>query len=709
MKKTVKPAVLALPAALALLGACGGADSVTGASAQARSASMLRTVPAAAGASVESAGQPYRASEAFVSGGATSDGNSVAGFTTVGARAIFTVRVPSAGNYTLNLNYANGNSGARSLNVYVNGLWVAKATLTPSGGGATWASNGSTVALHAGLNTITYRNDPGMTGDVALRYVGVVNGQPMEVRGASLPYQEYEAEAGVTNGAQAGPSTEFRIAEGQSSGRRFVSLNQTGHYVEWTATKQANTVVVRYSIPDAPNGGGANATLGLYINGSRARTINLSSKYAWNYGAFPYSDNPADGQSNHFYDETRVLGVNIPAGAKVRLQRDSGDTAAYYKIDLVDLEQIEAAYTKPANFLDIRDYGAVANDDNDDMAAIVNTINAARSQGKGVWIPQGYFVMSGRPELADVQVRGAGMWYTEVHGVGGKGGFMGNGNNITVADLTLTSDSLRRKDADDNPGLEGNFGTNSLIQNVWVEHMKVGMWLGSNNDGLYIVSGRVRDTWADGVNFSGGVRNSTVSHFNFRNTGDDCMAMWSNGRANVNDTFRFNTAQVPVLANNFAIYGGQDNKILDNNGNDTVLSGAGIQVSTRFGATPFAGTTQVRRNTLNRTGSYDTNWSTSFGALWLYAEGQAINAPLVVDTVDVNDSPYDGVLMSYNQNIGSLTMSDVRINKTGNYGLDMVVTGKGTFSNVTVSGAGSGGLNNAQGFNIVRGSGNSGW
>lgn len=703
MKKTRNSIVVAMAAALALLAGCSGgsgADSPRPETAMATMAGMSHA---------ESAGQAYRAGEAFVSGGAANDGNQITGLTTVGARAIFPVRVATPGNYTVNLNYANGSSGTRSLTLYVNGLRAGTANLAPTGGSTAWGSYGATLALRAGVNTLTYRYDAGNSGGVALRYVGVVNGQAMAARGASLPYQEYEAEAGVTNGALAGPSTEFRIAEGQSSGRRFVSLNQTGHYVEWTASQAANTVVVRYSIPDAPAGGGIYSTLSLYINGTKARTVNLSSRYAWNYGAFPYTDNPASGQATHFFDEARVLGVNIPAGAKVRLQRDSGDTAAYYKIDLVDLEQIEPAYAMPPNFLDIRDFGAVANDDNDDMTAIVNAINAARAQGKGVWIPTGYFVMSGRPQLADVQVRGAGMWYSELHGINGKGGFYANGNNVTVADLTLTSDSLVRKDADDNPGLEGNFGAGSLIQNVWVEHMKVGMWLGSGNDGLYIVGGRVRDTWADGVNFSGGVRNSTVSHFNFRNTGDDCMAMWSNGAANVNDTFRFNTAQVPVLANNFAVYGGQDNKVLDNIGSDTVTSGAGIQVSTRFSPTPFAGTTQVRRNTLDRTGSWDANWSTSFGALWLYAEGQAINAPLVVDTLDLNDSPYDGVLMSFNQNIGNLTMNGVRVNKAGNYGLDIVVTGQGTFSNVVVNNAGLGGLNNAYGFNLVRGSGNSGW
>ena len=308
-----------------------------------------------------------------------------------------------------------------------------------------------------------------------------------------------------------------------------------------------------------------------------------------------------------------------------------------------------------------------------------------------------------------MQVRGAGMWYSELRGSGGKGGLYANGNNIMIADLTLSSDSLRRKDADDNAALEGNFGTNSLVQNIWVEHMKVGLWLTANTDGLYVVGARIRDTWADGVNLYGAVRNTTISHTNTRNTGDDNMAIWSNGAASSNNTLRFNTNQLPVLANNFAVYGGADHKIFDNIGSDTVTSGSGIQLSTRFSPTPFSGTTQVRRNTLNRTGSYDAGWATTFGGLWIYAEGQAINSAIVIDTLDLNNSSYDGVLMSYNQSIGNLTMNNVKIATAGNYGLNMSVTGTGNFSNVVVTGTGLGGLNNGAGYNIVRGSGNSGW
>lgn len=705
------PIRMAIPLAVTLLalGACGGSGAGSAAPDQLAARPAKPAAPEApAAAPVESPGQAYRAGDAFLSGGAVLNGEAIA-IGTAGARAIFTVNVGAAGKYRVNLNYANANKASRKLTLLVNGLEDSSVSLSSTGGAAVWAGKSVTVALRAGLNTLSWRQDSVDDGGVVLRYTAVEDGLPMAARGATLGYQEYEAEEGVTNAAVTGPSRDYRSIEGQSSGRRLVSLDKTGDHVEWTAREAANALVIRYSMPDAPGGGGTEGSLSLYVNGVKVRSLALSSRHAWNYGPFPYSDNPADGQPNRFYDESRFSGLSIPKGARVRLQKDSVDSASYYKIDLLNLEQIEGPQVKPAGFLDIRDYGAVANDNGDDMAAMVKGLAAARAARRGLWLPPGRFILSGRPELNEVQVRGAGMWHTELHGINGKGGFMGRGNNITVADLLFTSDALRRKDADDHPGLEGDFGSGSLIQNVWMEHTKVGIWLLPNNDGLYIVNGRIRNTWADGVNFHGGVRNSTASHFNLRGNGDDAMAMWSQHRANANNSFRFNTAQLPLLANAFAIYGGESNKVLDNIGADTVVSAAGIAVSTRFHPVPFSGTTEVRRNTLNRTGGYDPNWNTSFGGLWIYAEGMPISAPIVVDTLELNDSSYDGVLVTYNQNVTGLSLDKVDINGAGGYGLNFAVWGEGSFSNVKVSNAALGGLNNPYPYGIVRGSGNSGW
>jgi hypothetical protein len=571
------------------------------------------------------------------------------------------------------------------------------------------------LTLRTGINTISYKFDTANSGNVNLDYIGVEGGANLATRGATLPYLEYEAEDGVTTGQVSGADRTYKTVESESSGRKFVNLSTTGEYVEWIATQEANALVVRYNIPDSAQGDGTNATLSLYVNDTKVKTLDLSSRYAWVYGNYPYNNNPADSNAHRFFDESRFSGLTIPAGAKVRLQKDANDTAAYYKIDLVDLEKIAPAYAMPNGFVSITDFGAIANDSIDDQAAIISAIAAAKTNAKGVWIPEGKFILSGRPDISDVHIRGAGTWYTTLQGINGKGGFRGQGSNVTIADMMLTSDSIIRNDAADNPAFEGNFGTGSLIQNVWVEHMKVGFWLGVNTDGLFIVDGRIRNTWADGLNFAGGVKNSTISQFNIRNTGDDSLAMWSDptwsdGKANINNTFSFNTAQLPMLANIFAIYGGQDNKILDNIGSDTVVSAAGIAISSRFSPTDFAGTTEARRNTLNRTGGFDPGWNTTFGALWIYAEGKDFNSPVVVDDLAINSATYDGILLSYNQKIANASLNNITINGAGSYGINIAnVTGAGTFTNVIVNDANLGGLNNSSPFIITRGEGNSGW
>lgn len=653
----------------------------------------------------------YQAEDNFFSGGVFSGGSYLEAFSTVGARVVFTVNAATAGAVPVNLNYANGTGSSNTLNIYVNGLYLATTTLAPTGGPTNWKQQPETLYLRAGLNTITYKMDSGNTGLVNIDAVSVQGGLPLATRGATLPYQEYEAESASSNVTATGPTTTYGTEDAEASGRKTMTLFSTGHYVEWVASKAANALTVRYSMADAAQGGGTSNTLSLYVNGSKVRSLDLSSKYAWVYGDYPFNNDPSTGNAHRFFDESSFMDLNIPAGAKVRLQKDAGDTASYYKIDLVDMEQVDDAYAMPANFVSVTSYGAVANDGGDDTSAIKQAISAAKAAGKGVWLPAGTFNITAQIPVSGVQVRGAGVWRTTLQGSNGKGGFVGQGGNVTIADLALKSDSTARNDSADNPAFEGNYGSGSLIQNVWVEHMKVGIWAGAGTNGLFMVNGRIRDTWADGVNLAGGISNTTVSQFNLRNTGDDAMAMWSNGSANVNNSFRYNTAQMPILANTFAIYGGQDNKILDNIGADTVVSAAGIAISTRFAAVPFSGTTEVRRNTLNRTGGYDSGWNTSFGGLWIYADTADITAPIVVDTLAINNSTYEGMLVSYGHAISNLTVSNVTIANSGTYGISFGnVTGTGNFSGVTVSGSKTAALNNPNNqYTIVRGANNSGW
>jgi hypothetical protein len=406
-----------------------------------------------------------------------------------------------------------------------------------------------------------------------------------------------------------------------------------------------------------------------------------------------------------------LLPATYPAGTVLKVQKDS-TAASYITVDLIDAEVADAAYAQPSGYVSVTSYGATANDSTDDTAAFNSAVAAAA--GKGLWIPAGSFVLSSRVNVAGIDVRGAGIWRTTVQGLNRHGGFFVTGGKTTIGDFTFDGDVTTR-DPDDAPNsdaaIEGDFGTGSLIHNFATNHAKVGLWANGNTDGLYVAGVRIRNTMADGVNLTGNTKNSKVEQSTMRNTGDDALAMWSwNATGTVSNTvFAFNSVALPILANGAAIYGGANNRIEDNLITDSVYAGSGITVSTWHAAVPFSGTTVVQRNTLTRTGSFQLDWNSAIGALWIYAEASEITAPVQVSNIDIVDSTYQGILMSWQKQVSNLSFDHVAINGTGSNGIEINVTGSAGFSNVTVTGVGGTPLVNSLGFVLNRGTGNSGF
>ena len=635
----------------------------------------------------------------------------VTGFTSVGARAIRTVNVVAAGNAATTLRYSNSSGSTKTLSVYANGVKSGQVSLPATSG---WATVQQTLSLRAGLNLIGYQYDSGDSGNVSLDDLAVAGSADLATRGATVPYTEYEAESSSTNGVVIGPDRTYRTVASESSGRRAVRLDNAGKYTQFTLTKPANSLVVRYSIPDNAAGTGITAPLGVYVGGSKVKDLTLTSAYSWVYGNYPFPNDPGLGGGHRFYDEVRSTLPSYPAGTVLKLQND---TSTPITIDLIDTEVVAPAYTIPANSLDVTSYGAVSGS-GDDTAAFNSAISAAKSAGKTLWIPSGTFDLNARVNVDNVTIRGAGMWYSTIRGNAGRGGFFATGSNVQLADFLFAGD-VRYRDPDGSvttdAALEGNFGTGSLIHNVWLEHSKVGLWANSGTNGLYVAGVRIRDMFADGVNlntFSGDgspVSNSRVDQSVLRNTGDDALAMWSFNSSVANCAFTFNTATLPALANTAAIYGGNGNRIEDNLFSDTVYTASGITISTWHSAQPFSGTTVVQRNTITRAGGFNTDWNSSQGGLWIYAEAREITAPVLIKDVDIIDSTYQGILMSWQKNVTNLTFDHVKVQNTGTYGIDLQVAGSATFNYVTVSGTPSGGLNNAFGYSLIRGPGNSGF
>jgi hypothetical protein len=638
-------------------------------------------------------------------------------------------------------NCASGNYlSIEHLQPYVEVIPIEAVWMSPRWSFETDTASGSVVvrnvwhtwqSLYASDGKVSYNGTPG-TSESSRWILETLNGSglssgtstpvvtlptaafhPAGSRGASVPWIEYEAEKAQTNGEILEPDRTFGTIASESSGRSAVQLNKTGDYVQFQASQAANSVVVRFVIPDSQDGAGLNATLSLYVNNIFRQKINLISKYAWSYGGEQFTLNaPAAGGAHHFYDEARALVGDIPAGATVKLQKDAGDVAAYYVVDLVDLEQVAPPKTMPPGYLSITDFGATPNDGSDDGPAIQAAIDQARLKKTGVWIPVGTFESSSRPfEVADVTIQGAGMWYSTIHGLYARFNCVGNG--CRYFDFAILGETLTRDDTTSDNGFNGGAGTGSRLENIWVEHTKVGYWVGNGmTDGLVIINSRFRNLYADGVNFCNGTSNSVVENSHFRNTGDDALASWSpqgNG-VNTNNAFRFNTVQVPWRANCFAIYGGADNRIEDNLCYD-VVTYPGILVAQQFNSNPFSGTTVIQRNSLIRAGG--PMFNDQHGALKIWADQGEISGLVIRD--NLIDSPtFSGIELEGSYPITATTIEQVDVQHPGTYGiiLHSDLSGEVTFTSVTVSAPGGQALLNYSPklkFNLIIGKGNSGW
>nr|WP_243277886.1 right-handed parallel beta-helix repeat-containing protein [Clostridium yunnanense] len=222
--------------------------------------------------------------------------------------------------------------------------------------------------------------------------------------------------------------------------------------------------------------------------------------------------------------------------------------------------------------------------------------------------------------------------------------------NCHISDFSIIGNETIRDDYNGIAGIEG-IGTNTLIENIWIEHTKVGFWFSDRTDGVHIRGCRIRNVWADGINLHRGTSNSIVEHCNFRNSGDDSMAMWSDTYADVNNTYQYNTIQTPCLANGIAIYGGRDIKLLNNLIYDTVDNGAGISFGTDFNPPEISGTFLIKGNRLVRCGSYQHDFHYEVGALWsLWKFGAKKDVKVIIEDNKIEDSVYSALFISCNDN-----------------------------------------------------------
>ncbi|MGW1044962.1 discoidin domain-containing protein [Streptomyces sp. NPDC002547] len=525
--------------------------------------------------------------------------------------------------------------------------------------------------------------------------------------GATLPFTSVEAESATTTGTRIGPDYTQGALASEASGRQAVRLG-AGQRVEFTVPRAANAVNVAYSVPDGQSG-----TLNVYVNGTRlSKTLAVTSKYSYvDTGWIPGS------KTHHFYDNARLLlGQNVQAGDRVAFE----STGTQVTVDVADFEQVAAAATQPAGSVSVTSKGADPSGQGDSTQAFRDAI--ASAQGGVVWIPPGdYRLTSSLGGVQNVTLQGAGSWHSVVH----TSRFIdqsGSSGGVHIKDFAVIGEVTERVDSSPDNFVNGSLGPNSSVSGMWIQHLKVGLWLTGNNDNLVVENNRILDTTADGLNLNGSAKGVRVRNNFLRNQGDDSLAMWSLYAPDTNSSFENNTISQPNLANGIAIYGGTDIAVRNNLISDTNALGSGIAISNQKFLDPFnplAGTITVDGNTLVRTGAMNPNWNHPMSALRVDSYDSAINATVAITNTTITDSPYSAFEFVSGGGQGypvrNVTVDGATVRNTGTVVVQAEAQGAAVFRNVTASGVGSAGIYNCPypsgsgSFALTDGGGNSGW
>ncbi|MER7992900.1 glycosyl hydrolase family 28-related protein [Micromonospora chalcea] len=571
-------------------------------------------------------------------------------------------------------------------------------------------------------------------------------------RGATVDYVEQEAEHGRTTGTVIGPDRSAYTLAGEASGRRAVRL-LPGQHVELTLPRPTNALTVRYSIPDAPGGGGITAPLRVSVGHAPARTMTLTSQYAWLYNQYPFTNDPGADllhpdwwitecscvpaattpapviskpfRPHHFYDEQRLLlGRTHRAGEVVRLTAPRGTAAAWTVIDLMDAHLVAPPRVVP-RAVNALSFGADPTGRRESADALDRAVAYARRVDRPLYLPPGTYQVNRHIVVDDVTIAGAGSWYTIVRGrevtldtpapdgsrhtgVGfyGRDAADGGSSDVHLSGFAIEGDVRERIDTDQVNAIGGAL-SHSTIDGLYLHHTKVGMWFDGPMTGLRVTNTVIADQIADGLNFHTGVTRSSVTNSVVRNSGDDALAMWSEGTANASNTFAYNTVQSPVLANGIALYGGADLTVAHNLVADPVREGSAIQVGSRFGAEPFTGRLRITGNTTVRAGTYDLNWNIGLGAIWFYALDRSIDADILVSGDAYLDSTYNAIMLvsdwpvKDSVRIDNVRFRDIRVDGAGTSVVSARTAGGASFANVDARNVGAVGVNNCGSFHFT--------
>lgn len=513
--------------------------------------------------------------------------------------------------------------------------------------------------LTAGLLILSSVNVMGSVADQFTIPAMNANG----VHGATMPYTRYDCnesgDATLGGGATLKTSPNWDAANKATQASRQAYVNMpVGGTVAWTLKSQGDGLTVRYTIKDNNVGGTGKAKgyatkegeLVFKINGQEAGRVDLTSYYMYQYFSYGSgSPSQSSGDAPCFcFDEKHVrLNKIAQPGDVITVECTSGEEVG---VDFIELEVVPEPLdpNDDANgrqVFDVTAYGAEAdNPSKDNRSAFESAFNAASAVGGIMFIPEGTWYMGcnsdgGHGILSlsgkNVKVMGAGIWHTNIQFTGWEqfGGGISGGNPSNTGGRNVM-DNIEWCHMYINSNLSDRHGENavykcfmdiwcegSVIHDVWEQHFECGFWFGDYNSNplrrseVKVVNCRIRDNYADGVNFCVGTSNSAVYNCSVRNNGDDGLACWDNPAAGSQsgNTFCYNTIDYIWRAGGIAIYGGTNQRVYNNYICDMFMA-SGIHMNDIFSR----GTVDdvvFEENYLVRCGTLWESWGRDYAAI----------------------------------------------------------------------------------------------
>lgn len=510
------------------------------------------------------------------------------------------------------------------------------------------------------------------------------------------PYFRYEADANycVTTGEQLEQTDDQRRVWSEASNQQAVKLTSTDQYVRWTNdTGTADAVTVRYSLPS-----GSTATIGVFVDGQEIgrADVNTDHFWEWNSNIQGFRDNKPEYYSVHergsrtwarmrFNDVMFRLSREITQGQQFEIRLISGAEAT---IDFVEIEK--ATYLSPA---DAQAQGMAVFSGSADLQNFIY-----QNQQKTIYVPEGTYTMNQIRIPDGTNLQGAGMFYTLF--VVNRG--MDSFSSSFVRDIHFMCTINQRypwtgdKMGDDVKCFNGNGGGHDmLIERVCMENFTCGAWF-DNYRGATFRHCRVRNNYADGINFCNGSSNGTIEQCNFRNNGDDDVASWTYQGQSTGHKIYNVTCEHNWRASSLGWFGGGNHAVK----NMLIKDGMeiGIRMVSDFPGNGYIGTNTFENIAIVHQGSINGDpgrsgdfWGVDEGALHFEATETYDIPNMQFKNVDIYDSRGNAVFVGGRKwAVKDLLFDEVRVHgvrDTGSYAYYFErADGNATFRNCKASG-----------------------